>query len=75
MVCLMAFVKRSFSALEESDPLKIMGSNIDAIKLRSSLTLFTEITDNPLIKATLQKLYNGEKCQKTLDILHNEMEK
>ncbi|MCQ2798152.1 MAG: DUF1810 domain-containing protein [Bacilli bacterium] len=61
--------------LKESDPLKIMGSNIDAIKLRSSLTLFIEITDNPLIKATLQKLYNGEKCQKTLDMLHNEMKK
>lgn len=55
-------------SLEENNPAKVMGYT-DSMKLRSSLTLFVEATDNLVVKQTLDKFYNGVKDDLTLTIL------
>ena len=43
---------------------------IDAIKLRSSMTLFAEAApEEPIFDEVLKKYYHGEKDEKTLDLL------
>ena len=55
--------------LEENNPEKIFGC-IDARKMKSSMTLFSEAdSSNPLFSQILEKFYNGEKDEKTLAVL------
>ena len=55
--------------LEENNPEKIFGC-IDARKMKSSMTLFSEAdSSNPLFCQVLDKFYEGEKDEKTLTIL------
>lgn len=56
--------------LNEENIIKIMGE-IDAMKLKSSLTLFKEvdITNNKLYCDLLEKYFGGEQCIKTINIL------
>lgn len=42
-----------------------MGSDIDALKLKSSMTLFWEVTRNPLFKEVLDSFYGGVMDMKT----------
>ena len=42
---------------------------IDALKLKSSMALFGEASNNPIFKQVLGKYYNGEKDELTLKIL------
>lgn len=42
---------------------------IDALKLRSSLTLFAETSDTPLFTAALDRWFDGEKDDATLKLL------
>ncbi len=60
--------------LEEMDAETVFGP-IDAIKLRSSLSLFNSAncTSNNIFKTALNKFFNGEKDQKTLGILNLEV--
>lgn len=45
----------------------------DAMKLRSSMTLFSLLPDaNPVFQKNLDKFYNGEKDQRTIDIINNQ---
>ncbi|MBR0715949.1 DUF1810 domain-containing protein [Bradyrhizobium liaoningense] len=46
----------------------IMGSP-DDVKLRSSMTLFAAVSDNPVFDRTLAKYFGGERDRATLDIL------
>lgn len=46
----------------------IMGSPDDT-KLRSSMTLFAAVSDNPAFDSTLAKYYDGERDGATLEIL------
>ena len=46
----------------------IMGSPDDT-KLRSSMTLFAAVSDNPVFDRTLTKFFGGERDVATLDIL------
>ena len=42
----------------------------DDLKFRSSMTLFAGVaSDNAVFEEALQKYYNGERCQPTLDFL------
>ena len=41
----------------------------DDLKLKSSMTLFSEISDNEVFKNILDKYYNGEKDNKTIMLL------
>lgn len=52
-----------------SDPKAVLGS-IDAMKLRSSLTLFAEADpEQKLFRAALERWFRGIKDQHTLDLL------
>ena len=42
---------------------------IDAVKLRSSMTLFWEVTRDELFRKVLDKYYDGNMCDKTLEML------
>ena len=52
-------------------PEGILGG-IDALKLRSSMTLFHEVSDDPLFKRVLDAFYSGEPDLATLAILQGE---
>ena len=59
------------SALQElaiSDPVRMFGET-DAMKLRSSLTLFELAGAGPLVSATLDRWFGGERDQATLALL------
>ena len=56
-------------SLKENNPQKIF-SYIDAIKLQSSLTLFYQVEKLEIINKLLNKFYNGELDNKTLNILN-----
>lgn len=51
-----------------SDPVAVLGE-VDAIKLRSSLTLFEAARSNPLIAAALDRWFGGERDPATLALL------
>ena len=54
---------------ESDDPALVMGSP-DDVKLRSSMTLFAAIADNPaLYREVLSKFYGGETDRLTLSLL------
>jgi uncharacterized protein (DUF1810 family) len=46
----------------------ILGSP-DDLKFRSSMTLFSAVSDDPIFDAAIAKYYAGAKDQATLDIL------
>lgn len=49
-------------------PAELMGSEIDALKLRSSMTLFSAVPGAPdLFDRVLDEVLDGKRCQKTLD--------
>ncbi|MDO9370860.1 MAG: DUF1810 domain-containing protein [Sphingopyxis sp.] len=54
--------------LAASDPVAVFGS-IDAVKLRSSLTLFEAVNGHPLFGAALDRWFGGERDARTLDLL------
>lgn len=54
--------------LESSDATAVMGYP-DDLKLRSSMTLFAQVSDNPVFRAVLDKFYGGSPDARTLRIL------
>ncbi|MBN8849992.1 MULTISPECIES: DUF1810 domain-containing protein [unclassified Sphingomonas] len=54
--------------LTTSDPIAVFG-DIDAMKLRSSLTLFEAVRPQKLIAATLDRWFDGERDPATLHLL------
>jgi uncharacterized protein (DUF1810 family) len=56
--------------LDETNPEKIFGS-LDSLKLKSSMTLFDYVSSDDLYNKVLEKYYNGEKDQLTLEICNN----
>ena len=54
--------------LPTSDPVAVFGE-IDAMKLRSSLTLFEQVHGSPLLAAALDRWFGGERDQATLRLL------
>ena len=56
-------------ALPESNILRIV-SGVDAVKLRSCMTLFAQTKNAPpVFEAVLQKYFNGKRDEKTLALL------
>ena len=55
--------------IESNNPTIIFGSP-DDLKLKSSMTLFYLATNEKRFKKVLDKYYNGELDQKTLDLLN-----
>lgn len=59
---------RILLGLENKTAGDILGS-IDAMKLKSSMTLFSLVSDNPVFNQVLDIYYNGEKDSATLRIV------
>ena len=60
---------RALAELPESDPERVLGG-IDAVKLRSSMTLFAVAApDEPLFRRVLDRYYDGEEDPQTLERL------
>ena len=51
-----------------SDPVAVFGE-IDAMKLRSSLTLFETVRPSPLLAAALDRWFGGKRDEMTLRLL------
>lgn len=55
---------------EKTDSRDLMGSNIDSVKLKSSMTLFSEIApEEGIFTEVLDKFYKGKKDRETLRII------
>lgn len=49
--------------------IELMGSDIDELKLKSSMTLFDKASPNDIFSDVLDAYYDGERCSRTLRIL------
>jgi uncharacterized protein (DUF1810 family) len=59
----------ALAGLDETDPVAVLG-DIDAVKLRSSMTLFARADpDEPLFGAVLDRFYDGAEDAATLALL------
>lgn len=56
------------TAIKGRTALEIFGG-IDTLKLRSSMTLFASVSDNPIFREVLSKYYDGKPDQATLKLL------
>jgi len=54
--------------LPQDDPAAVLGA-VDALKLRSSMTLFAQVGDEPLFQRVLDKYFRGESDELTLELL------
>jgi uncharacterized protein (DUF1810 family) len=59
---------KALQALGGSDPVAVFGS-VDAMKLRSSLTLFDAAGGPPLLDDALDRWFDGERDSATLLLL------
>ncbi|RBY88114.1 DUF1810 domain-containing protein [Blastococcus sp. TBT05-19] len=55
---------RALTALDVDDPVAVMGS-IDAVKLRSSMTLFARASDEPVFREVLDHYFGGDEDDAT----------
>lgn len=61
------------AALSHADDrlaIELMGSEIDALKLKSSMTLFDKVCPGDIFADVLDAFYDGERCHRTLSMLH-----
>ena len=54
--------------IDEDDPINIFG-NVDALKLKSSMTLFDIVSDDEIFYDVLKKYYGGKKDERTISLL------
>ena len=54
------------------DIVSIMGSSIDAMKFRSSMTLFDAISPNDIFRDVLDAFFNGQEDRSSLDVIGKE---
>ena len=54
--------------LDEDNPINIFG-NVDALKLKSSMTLFDIVSDDEIFYDVLKKYYGGKKDERTIALL------
>lgn len=50
---------------------ELMGWEIDAMKLKSSMTLFDHVSPNDIFAEVLDSYFDGERCGRTLRILNS----
>lgn len=61
-------ISQALLELEGNDPVSVLGG-IDAVKVRSSMTLFELASDNPVFRQVLDKYYGGERDSLTLKLV------
>lgn len=49
--------------------IELMGSEVDVLKLKSSMTLFDRVSPNDIFADVLDAYYDGERCRRTLMML------
>lgn len=54
--------------LNTDDLIYVLG-NIDTLKVKSCMTLFELVSNNPVFSEVLEKYYNGERDEKTLQLI------
>ena len=60
------------AALSHADDrlaIELMGSDIDAMKFKSSMTLFDKACPNDIFAEVLDAFYDGERCRRTVRML------
>lgn len=62
-------ISQALLMLDSNDPTEVMGYP-DDLKLRSCMTLFYEVTHDPLFKQVLDKFFEGEEDKMTINLLH-----
>ena len=55
---------------KDRDICEIMGTDLDAMKLQASMTLFNWLSPKDIFQKVLDAFFNGYKHQKTLDIIN-----
>lgn len=63
-------VSEAIISLPENDAKAIFGG-IDAMKLRSSMTLFDAVAPNDIFARVLDKYFNGQRDNRTISIIQN----
>ncbi len=62
-------ISQALLGLDTNDPVQVMGG-IDAVKLRSCMTLFSRARNtDPVFQSVLDKYYRGEPDRRTLELL------
>lgn len=61
-------ITKALLSHKDKTALAILG-HIDAIKVRSCMTLFDYLSPNDIFEQALHQFYNGTKCDKTLSLL------
>lgn len=61
-------ISRALLTLENSDATAVMGYP-DDLKLRSCMTLFAQVSDDPVFEAVLDKFFGGRPDSRTLALL------
>ncbi|MBS5527377.1 MAG: DUF1810 domain-containing protein [Prevotella sp.] len=61
--------KTVLSYPENADPNRFMMQPIDALKLKSSMTLFDDVSPNDIFNQVLEKFFNGERDALTIKLL------
>lgn len=61
-------ISRALLTLDSSDATAVMGYP-DDLKLRSSMTLFAQVSEDPVFNAVIDKFYGGRPDTRTLHIL------
>lgn len=49
--------------------IELMGSGVDVLKLKSSMTLFDQVSPDDIFADVLEAFYDGERCRKTIMLL------
>lgn len=60
----------ALSHAEDRRAIELMGSDIDAMKFKSSMTLFDRACPNDIFAEVLDAFYDGERCRHTTRMLN-----
>lgn len=63
-------ISKELLSLDYTDATLIFGY-VDSLKLKSSMTLFSYISNDPIFSEVLEKYFNGEVDEKTINICEN----
>ena len=65
-------ISKVLLTLDSNDPEAVMGSYTDAIKLKSCMTLFDEVTADEVFPHVIDKFFSGDRDIRTLQMLSEE---
>lgn len=65
-------ISRVLMDTDSTDAETVMGSLVDAIKLKSSMTLFDEVSKDPIFSSVLDKFFGGSRDIRTLKLLEEQ---